>query len=413
MLIAGMLQRLIRMGRLTVTDSGGRTHRFEGAELGPSVAIRLTDRRIERQFLIDPDMAVGEGYMDGRIILEEGDIFDLVDLGTVNYARLPRGVMSRMVSRARYITGLLHQINFAGRARRNVAHHYDLSSGLYELFLDPDRQYSCAYFSSANTALDEAQLLKKRHIAAKLLLRPGQRVLDIGCGWGGLAIYLAQVVEVEVTGLTLSAEQHAYAQRRIQDGGLTDRVNVLIQDYRRAAGTYDRIVSVGMFEHVGIHHYDSFFGQVRDRLAEDGVALVHTIGVVTEPRPVAPFIRKYIFPGSHTPALSELMPAIERAGLFVTDVEVLRLHYAETLKAWRGRFLANWTKAEKLYDARFCRMWEFYLAACEIFFRRCGGVVFQLQMAKRQETVPLTRDYIAESERRLAMAEPRRYRIVA
>jgi cyclopropane-fatty-acyl-phospholipid synthase len=413
MLISGMLQRLIQIGRLTVTDAAGRTHSFEGVEPGPEVEVRLTDRRIEWHLLLDPDMAVGEGYMDGRIILEKGDIYDLIELGTVNHALLPRGLMSRMAGRIRYFVGLLYQVNFSGRARRNVAYHYDLSSQLYELFLDPDRQYSCAYFPTADTSIDEAQLLKKRHIAAKLLLEPGQRVLDIGCGWGGLAIYLSQVVDVEVTGLTLSTEQHSYAKRRVDESGLADRVQFEVEDYRRATGTYDRVVSVGMFEHVGIHHYETFFCRLRDRLAEDGVALLHTIGVVTEPRPVAPFIREYIFPGSHTPALSELMPAIERAGLVVTDIEVLRLHYAETLDAWRRRFLANWEKAEKLYDKRFCRMWEFYLAACEIFFRYCGGVVFQLQLAKHQDVVPLTRDYIWAAEKQLAMAEPRRYKIVA
>jgi cyclopropane-fatty-acyl-phospholipid synthase len=284
-------------------------------------------------------------------------------------------------------------------ARANVAHHYDLSDTLYELFLDADRQYSCAYFASPADTLERAQEQKKRHLAAKLLLQPGQRVLDIGSGWGGLGLYLADIADVDVTGLTLSAEQDGYAQRRASDSGLSDRVRFLLKDYRQEEGRYDRIVSVGMFEHVGVGHYGEYFQKVGDLLEEDGVALIHTIGRADGPGAANPWINKYIFPGGYVPALSEILPAIERAGLYVTDIEVLRLHYAETLKAWRQRFNTNRLRVAEIYDERFCRMWEFYLAGCDSGFRHGGLVNFQIQLSKRIDAVPLMRDYIVDWER--------------
>jgi cyclopropane-fatty-acyl-phospholipid synthase len=351
--------------------------------------------------------------MNGRIVVDEGSIYDVIEIGSVNMDRLGGSRWGWLASRVELLLRRIHQYNPIPRARRNVAHHYDLSSELYRLFLDADRQYSCAYFPTASTSLDEAQLLKKRHLAAKLLLRPGQRVLDIGAGWGGLGIYCAQVDEVDVTGLTLSTEQHDYAMRRVRDAGLEDRVRFLIQDYRETAGTFDRIVSVGMLEHVGVNHYGAYFKLLADRLADNGVAVIHSIGRASGPAATAPFIRKYIFPGGYIPALSEILPAIEQAGLWVTDVEILRLHYAETIKSWRERFIANWDKAAKLYDERFCRMWEFYLAGSEAFFRCMDGMVFQIQLAKDRTVVPTTRDYIESEEARHARAEPRRYRLVA
>jgi cyclopropane-fatty-acyl-phospholipid synthase len=413
MLIAGTLQRLIHTGRLTVVDVAGRIHRFEGAEPGPEATIRLTDRRIELALLLHPELALGEGYMDGRIVLEEGSILDVIEIGSVNFERLGGSNWGSIAARFATLLRRFHQYNPVPRARRNVAHHYDLSSELYKLFLDMDRQYSCAYFPTPTTTLEEAQLLKKRHIAAKLLLRPGQKVLDIGAGWGGLGIYCAQVDEVDVTGLTLSVEQHDYAMRRVKDAGLEDRVRFLIQDYRETTGTFDRIVSVGMLEHVGVNHFDAYFRRLADRLSDDGVAVIHSIGRAKGPAATAAFIRKYIFPGGYIPALSEILPAVERADLWVTDVEILRLHYAETLKNWRERFVAQWDEAAALYDERFCRMWEFYLAGSEAFFRCMDGMVFQLQLAKRRDVVPMTRDYIADEEARHANAEPRRYRLVA
>jgi cyclopropane-fatty-acyl-phospholipid synthase len=301
----------------------------------------------------------------------------------------------------------LYQFNPKERARRNVAHHYDLSGALYDLFLDDDRQYSCAYFRRPGDGLETAQEQKKRHIAAKLLLEPGMTVLDIGSGWGGLDLYLAENADVKVTGVTLSTEQLNVSRRRADETGLAGRVEYFLRDYREQTGVFDRIVSVGMFEHVGVGHFDAFFSTVRDRLADDGVALLHMIGRADGPGVTDAWIRKYIFPGGYFPALSEVSFAIEKAGLWVTDIEVLRLHYAETLRHWRRRFLANRDKAVALYDERFCRMWEFYLAASEISFRYMNCAVYQIQLAKRQEAVPLTRDYMAKAERRLAAAESR------
>src|SRR5437763_3683788 len=291
------------------------------------------------------------------------------------------------------------QYNPVPRARRNVAHHYDLSDQLYEMCLDSDRQYSCAYFRALEDDLETAQYNKKRHIASKLLLRPGDRVLDIGCGWGGMALYLATECDVEVTGLTLSAEQHAVAQRRAAAAGLSDRVRFFLRDYREEPGQYDRIVSVGMFEHVGMNHYDRFFAQLKSMLNPDGVALLHAIGRMDGPGSTNPWLRKYIFPGGYSPALSEVTPAVERARLWITDIEILRLHYADTPRAWRVRFEQNRDRIRALYDERFCRMWDIYLTGSEIAFRRQSHIVFQMQLAQRIETVPLTRDYMVDWER--------------
>jgi cyclopropane-fatty-acyl-phospholipid synthase len=291
-----------------------------------------------------------------------------------------------------------------GRAKRNVAHHYDLSDELYELFLDRDRQYSCAYFRSPDDDIDTAQHQKKRHLAAKLLLRPGQKVLDIGSGWGGLALYLAAECGVEVTGLTLSEEQYEVAIRRAAQAGLADRVRFHLRDYREERGQYDRIVSVGMFEHVGVNQYPAFFKKLHELLAPDGVALLHAIGRMDGPGSTNPWLRKYIFPGGYCPALSEVVPEAERVRLWITDIEILRLHYAETLRAWRRRFTQHRERIRALYDERFCRMWEMYLVGCELAFRRDIMLVFQLQMAKAVDVVPLTRDYIVDWERAAAPA---------
>jgi cyclopropane-fatty-acyl-phospholipid synthase len=294
---------------------------------------------------------------------------------------------------------VFQQYNPLHAARENVAHHYDLSDTLYDLFLDIDRQYSCAYFTRPDVTLETAQADKKRHIAAKLLLRPGQKVLDIGCGWGGLALYLARECGVQVTGLTLSSEQLKVAERRAAAAGLADRVRFHLRDYRTETGRYDRIVSVGMFEHVGVVHYPAFFRKLDELLSPDGVALLHSIGRMDGPGATNPWIRKYIFPGGYSPAMSEVLPEVEKVGLWITDIEVLRLHYAETLRHWRQRFLANRERIKNLYDERFCRMWEFYLAGSEVAFRHQGHIVFQMQIAKRVDAVPLTRDYMFDWER--------------
>jgi cyclopropane-fatty-acyl-phospholipid synthase len=291
------------------------------------------------------------------------------------------------------------------RARRNVAHHYDLDGRLYSLFLDADQQYSCAYFEQPDQSLDDAQLAKKRHLAAKLVLSPGSRVLDIGCGWGGLALYLAEMAGSRVTGITLSSEQHVVASQRASERGLSNAAEFRLQDYRDVPEQFDRIVSVGMFEHVGVGFYDAFFRKCHSLLDDDGVMLLHSIGRSEGPSVTNPWIAKYIFPGGYIPALSEVLPAVERAGLLVTDIEIQRLHYAETLKAWRQRFLAQRSEVEEFYDAGFVRMWEFYLAAAEMSFREQAMMVFQLQLTKRQGVVPMTRDYIMHEEARLRARE--------
>ncbi|HEY2444624.1 MAG TPA: cyclopropane-fatty-acyl-phospholipid synthase family protein, partial [Rhizomicrobium sp.] len=371
----------------------------------PEIGMRLHDRLALMELALNPELKLGELYMEGRLTVENGDIADLLSLLMSNLAvHTPRGVL-KLERLWRRWTRWLAQLNYSSRARRNVAHHYDLSGMLYDLFLDRDRQYSCAYYSAPAESLEEAQVGKKRHIAAKLNLdRPGLRVLDIGSGWGGLALDLARDSGARVLGVTLSKEQIALSRSRAQSAGLSERCRFELADYRALSGTFDRIVSVGMFEHVGVPYYRAFFGKLRALLADDGVALLHTIGRSDGPGVTSPWTAKYIFPGGYTPALSEVMPVIERAGLIVTDIEVLRLHYAETLKEWRRRFKANWSAAARLYDERFCRMWEFYLAGAEMAFRHDGQVVYQIQLSKRIETLPLTRDYMFESERTMRFA---------
>ncbi len=400
MWVAPLLRRLIRYGRLTVIDAQGRIHRFVG-QGGPEVLIRIHDTALERRLLFQADLALGEGYTEGRLTVEEGSLYDLLDLLGRNYQLARQRGPLRWLNRIERAFRRLYQINPKERARRNVAHHYDLNGELYRLFLDQDRQYSCAYFEHPEADIDEAQRAKKRHIAAKLLLEPGMRVLDIGCGFGGLALDLARRFDVEVVGITLSREQVEEARRRAREEGLSDRVTFLFEDYRSHRGVYDRIVSVGMFEHVGVNHYRTFFRTLAELLSPRGVALLHSIGRMAGPGSTSPWIRKYIFPGGYIPALSEVMPVVESSGLWVTDLEILRLHYAFTLRRWRERFLANRQRVRELYDERFCRMWEYYLVASEIFFRRLDGMVFQLQLAKERDLVPLTRDYIYEAEHRL------------
>ncbi|HEV2300719.1 MAG TPA: cyclopropane-fatty-acyl-phospholipid synthase family protein [Stellaceae bacterium] len=406
MLLARLFKRLITIGRLDIIDAAGRRHSFCGAP-GPKVAIRFADRALHWKLVVRPRLYLPEAVMDGTLTVVDGGLYDLIDLLAVNLEALPPGLMSRLYNGSSTALRRVHQFNPLYRARQNVAHHYDLSDQLYELFLDQDRQYSCAYFHSPEDDLDRAQLNKRRHIAAKLLLRPGQRVLDIGSGWGGLALHLAGEHGVEVDGLTLSAEQLKVAQRRAAAAGLSDRVRFHLRDYREAEGLYDRIVSVGMFEHVGVNHYRVFFDKVKSLLRPDGVALLHAIGRMEGPASTNPWIRKYIFPGGYSPALSEVTRAVEKTRLWITDIEILRLHYAETLRAWRRRFTQNRERLTQIYDERFCRMWEMYLAGSEIAFRRHDHMVFQMQLAKAVDTVPLVRDYMLDGERDLAVGAER------
>jgi cyclopropane-fatty-acyl-phospholipid synthase len=398
LLLGRLLKRIIAVGRLDVVDAGGARHSFAGSP-GPGVTIRLHDPALGWKLCLRPRLYLPESYVAGTLTIEEGTLYDLIDLLARNVEALPGGPMARLLDGSQRGLPRLHQHNPLGRARHNAAYHYDLSDQLYDLFLDRDRQYSCAYFRDGVADLDAAQHDKKEHIAAKLLLRPGQRVLDIGSGWGGLALYLARQCGVLVTGLTLSSEQLKVARRRAAAAGLGDRVKFHLRDYREERGEYDRIVSVGMFEHVGLDHYRVFFAQLKALLAPDGVALLHSIGRMDGPGSTSPWIRKYIFPGGYVPALSEVMPVVERLRLWVTDIEILRLHYAETLRLWRQRFEAQRERARAIYDERFCRMWEMYLVGAETAFRHGNHLVFQMQLARRLDTVPLTRDYIVDWER--------------
>jgi cyclopropane-fatty-acyl-phospholipid synthase len=398
-----LLRRIVQRGSLTYIDAGGTSHRY-GDGRGSPIVVQILDKRLERHLVLDPQLALGEGYMQGRLRMLDGRIYDFLALLLSNIQHQPEPVWTHSLNTVRYLVRRLMQFNPSGRAQRNVAHHYDINSAIYDLFLDSDRQYSCGYFADG-VDLEEAQLAKKRHLAAKLAIAPGQRVLDIGSGWGGLGLYLAKIAHCDVTGVTLSSEQLKISRERAVREGLARAVHFEFRDYRKVEGAFDRIVSVGMFEHVGVNHYATFFRKVRDLLTDDGVALIHTIGRSEPPTVTNPFIAKYIFPGGYIPALSEMVAAVERSGLIITDLEILRLHYAQTLRAWRERFIANWDKAAAILDETFCRMWEFYLAGSETAFRYQNLVVFQLQLAKRIDALPTSRDYMLTDARRLLEQE--------
>ena len=402
-LLPMFLRRLVRRGSLKVTTAAGKTYTF-GDGSGSPVAVRFTRARSQLATMLDPELKLGEAYMDGSFVVEQGTIADVLGLLLGQEQLGPNWTSPARL--LRYVFRRLQQFNPRSRARHNVAHHYDLDGRLYRLFLDGDEQYSCAYFETPDQSLDDAQLAKKRHLAAKLRVPTGASVLDIGCGWGGLALYLAEIAGAKVTGITLSQEQFKRAQDRAAERGRSRDATFRLTDYRDVEGSFDRIVSVGMFEHVGVGFYDTFFRKCRQLLANEGIALLHAIGRSGPPSITNPWIAKYIFPGGYIPALSEVLPAIERSGLMVTDIEILQLHYAETLKAWRERFLAHRDEVVQLYDQRFVRMWEFYLACSEMAFRRGDMIVFQIQMAKHKGVAPATRDYIAREEARLRALEP-------
>jgi cyclopropane-fatty-acyl-phospholipid synthase len=388
-------KKLIREGTLTVIDAGGKKHTFGGAP-GPEATIRLHKKSLALRLALNPELKFGEAYMDGTLTLEGSEsIYDLLFLAIKNMEWRPGNPLkySDNTPLARF-KGWLSQNNPIKRSIKNVAHHYDLSGELYDLFLDQDKQYSCAYYKSPEETLEQAQENKKNLIAQKLLLKKGMRVLDIGCGWGGLGLHLNKVSKAKVTGITLSEEQLAIANERARKSKVQDAVEFRLQDYRQLEEKFDRIVSVGMFEHVGRRNYQTFFNKVCDCLEDDGVALVHTIGRSDGPGATDPWTLKYIFPGGYTPGLSEMLPAIEKAGLFVTDIEIWRLHYAETLKEWRRRTFQHKDRIIELYNEEFFRMWDYYLSTAECAFRHLGHVVFQIQLAKRRDAVPLTRDYL-------------------
>lgn len=394
-LLHTLLSRIIRIGSVLVRTAAG-SEMLLGNGSGAPIALRFHDAAAPWTLIRDPDMQLGELFMDGRLSVEDGTIYDFIFLLLENLriAKPPLGM--RALDQARFQLRRFKQLNFPDRSRRNVAHHYDLDARLYRLFLDPDLQYSCAYFEYPGQSLADAQLAKKRHIAAKLRLEPGHRVLDIGCGWGGLADI---ATDVSVRGITLSEEQLRVARAR--NGRDASKVEFVLEDYRDARGLFDRIVSVGMFEHVGVNFYESYFAKCRDLLADQGTMLLHTIGCSDVPGFVTPWLDKYIFPGGYIPSLSEIVPVIERQGLRITDIEILHTHYALTLRAWREAFTARRAEVAQLYDERFCRMWEFYLASAEAAFRCENLVVFQIQLAKQEAITPMTRDYIHETERAL------------
>jgi cyclopropane-fatty-acyl-phospholipid synthase len=390
----------VQRGTLIMFDPWGERHIF-GSGDAPRVSVRLTDPQTPTRLLAEPMLAAGEAYMDGSLILEEGSLCDFLMIGVAvcdEIAKKAKGTHAVVTPLRKS-----HYHNPIARSRANVAHHYDLSEDLYRIFLDPDMQYSCAYFQDGDEDLDLAQAKKKRHIASKLRLKPGARVLDIGSGWGGLALELARLHAVEVDGLTLSQEQLKVAATRATLENLDASVRFHLRDYREESGTYDRIVSVGMLEHVGALHFAEFFGVVSRLLAPDGIAVIHAIGRKDPPGENDAWIDRYIFPGGYCPSLSEVFAGVEPSGLWVTDMEVLTLHYAETLRCWSERFQAQRDRAAKLYDERFCRMWEFYLAACEAGFRAGPLMVFQIQLARSVTAVPQTRDYMVDEERRLTV----------
>ena len=396
------LGSFIRYGSISFTTASGAKFSC-GDGTGTTVAVRFLTTSAELSILLNPELALGEAFMDGTFVVEQGTIADVLAILMGQPSVLPKFAKPQWWGR--YLVRHLRQFNLRSRSRENVAHHYDLDGRLYSLFLDSDLQYSCAYFERADAGLEEAQLAKKRHLAAKLLVGHGQRVLDIGSGWGGLALYLAETTGADVTGVTLSTEQLQVSNARAAEKSLSRSARFMLQDYRDVVGPFDRIVSVGMFEHVGIDFYDTFFKHCAELLTDDGVMVLHSIGRSEGPDATNPWIAKYIFPGGYIPALSEVLPAIERSGLLVCDIEILRLHYAETLKAWRERFMARRKEAAQLYDERFARMWEFYLASSEMAFRKQNLMNLQIQLTKRQGVVPMTRDYIFHAEGKLRAIE--------
>ncbi|HKH95449.1 MAG TPA: cyclopropane-fatty-acyl-phospholipid synthase family protein [Beijerinckiaceae bacterium] len=411
--LSHMLTSFVRVGTLKVIDAEGSTHVFGGSP-GPSATMKLTDRSLYTKLFLNPELHAGEAYMDGRMSFVEGSTLrDFLTLFSVNRLSLGSYPLQKVLRRVSRGLKRFQQANKVGEAQANVAHHYDLGNDFYRLFLDDGMQYSCAYFTDPGETLEQAQRNKLRLIAAKLRLAPGLRVLDIGSGWGDLALYLAAMEDVDVTGVTLSTEQHALSNEKARAAGLAHRVRFELLDYRSMQGRFDRIVSVGMFEHVGVHHYPEFFAQVNALMEDDGLMLLHSIGHMSPPGTASPWLRKYIFPGAYSPALSEVFPVVEQASLWVTDLEFLRVHYADTLREWHRRFEANRPKIAAMYDERFCRMWEFYLISAEMMFRTGSQLVFHMQLARRRDAAPVVRDYVTDTQRRYRELEAERLKPLA
>ncbi|HVY42229.1 MAG TPA: cyclopropane-fatty-acyl-phospholipid synthase family protein [Hyphomicrobiaceae bacterium] len=403
--LSHMLKSFVRVGTLKVIDAAGGVHVFAGAP-GPSVTMRLSDPALYHKLFFNPELSAGEAYMDGRLSFENSTLRDFLTLFSINRLSLGSYPLQRVLRRVSIALKRFQQANPVGTAQKNVAHHYDLGNDFYKLFLDEGMQYSCAYFLNDEETLEQAQRNKLRLIAAKLNLKPGLKILDIGSGWGDLALYLAAMENVDVTGVTLSKEQHALSNDKARAAGLSDRVRFELLDYRKVQGRFDRIVSVGMFEHVGVGHYREFFDTINTLMSDDGVMLLHSIGHMSPPGTASPWLRKYIFPGAYSPALSEVFTAVEQASLWVTDLEFLRLHYAKTLNHWWRRFEANRAQIARMYDERFCRMWEFYLVSAEMMFRTGSQLVFHMQLARKRDAVPITRDYVTDLQRQYMQVEP-------
>jgi cyclopropane-fatty-acyl-phospholipid synthase len=402
--LSHMLKSFIRVGTLKVIDASGQVHVFAGAP-GPQVTMRLTDPTLYRKLFFNPELHAGEAYMDGRMSFENSTLRDFLTLFSTNRLSLGSYPLQKVLRKVSRGLKRFQQANPVGKAQQNVAHHYDLGNDFYKLFLDEGMLYSCAYFLNDNETLEQAQRNKLRLIASKLNLKPGLRVLDIGSGWGQLALYLAEMENVDVTGVTLSKEQHALSNEKARQAGLSDRVRFHLRDYRELDDRFDRIVSVGMFEHVGVHHYDEFFAKINALMKDDGVMLLHSIGHMSPPGTASPWLRKYIFPGAYSPALSEVFTSVEQASLWVTDLEFLRLHYAKTLNHWARRFEANRATVAAMYDERFCRMWEFYLISAEMMFRTGSQLVFHMQLARQRDAAPIVRDYVTDTQRRYMAKE--------
>ena len=400
-LLSGLLKSFVQKGTLHVTHADGERVTYGGRQPGPEIALRFHDKRSERAIFFNPELAAAEAYMDGKLTFEDGsDVHAFLTLFSVNRAPLDRHRVQGLLRRIWKAMRRRQQANDVANAKKQARSHYDLSTDLYRLFLDEGMNYSCALYRQEHESLEQAQINKLIHIVAKLKLEPGMKVLEIGGGWGSLAIMLARA-GADVTSLNVSTEQVKIARERVSAAGLDDKVRFVIEDYREHTGTYDRVVSVGMMEHVGVFNFDDYFNVVRDRLTGNGFAMIHSIGRMTQPGTTGPFFRKYIFPGGYVPALSETLASLERCGLWVCDMEVLRLHYAYTLRDWRLRFQARRDDAKALYDERFCRMWEFYLSAAELGFVDGSNMVFQLLLSRERDAVPLIRDYITDDGREL------------
>ncbi len=396
--LSHMMKSFVRVGTLKIIDADGKVHVFAG-QPGPKVTMRLSDRSLYYKLVFNPELNAGEAYMDGRMSFEDSTLRDFLTLFSLNRLSLASYPLQKVLRRVSRMFKKGQQANPIGKAQQNVAHHYDLGNDFYKLFLDEGLQYSCAYFTNDDNTLEQAQRNKLRLLAAKLNLSPGLKILDIGCGWGDLALYLARLADVEVVGVTLSKEQFELASARARKAGLDNRVRFELKDYRKVEDRFDRIVSVGMFEHVGVHHYGEFFGKINELMDDDGLALIHSIGHMSPPGTASPWLRKYIFPGAYSPALSEVFEVVEQNSLWVTDLEFLRLHYAKTLAHWAQRFEANRDKVEAMYDARFARMWEFYLISAEMMFRTGSQLVFHMQLARKRDAAPIVRDYITDLQR--------------